>query len=84
MTYAVDFKGDMGEVLSNSKLSIPRAHLLEVCKIREGSETCRYICCGIHGFVCVKNTTMKTHLDKQVDQMTAQGDNCEGFGQEHV
>lgn len=56
-------------------------YLKEVCKIGQAAECCRYVTCGPNGFECGKlDPRMRFTLDYRVlmEQMTAQGDNCEG------
>ena len=80
---AVDHNGDMNNYLTDENRKIPEAHLNTVCKLKQGSKTCRYI--GLVpslGFVCAKKTPMKTMLDDRTVEgsMKAVGDNCEGLG----
>lgn len=61
---------------------IPADHLIKVCKYRQGSECCRYIYFPQkeRDFYCTKTIlSMKKSIDKEVSQMTAQGDNCPGL-----
>lgn len=81
---AVDHNGDMNDYLTDERRSIPNAHLQSICKLKQGSNTCRYI--GLVpslGFVCAKKTPMKAMLDERATEgkMKAIGDNCEGLGQ---
>jgi len=80
---AVDHDGAMNDYLTDEKRKIPEAHLHSICKLKQGSKTCRYI--GLVpslGFVCAKKTPMKTMLDERAAgaKMSAIGDNCEGLG----
>ena len=55
--------------------------LKEVCKLGQGSETCRYLGMGIHGFRCFKhNHAMASLINARVEsgRFNALGDNCEG------
>ena len=46
----------------------------------QGADCCRYIIVDSDdGIVCAKDTTWETIIDKRAEQMTAQGDNCEGL-----
>ncbi len=56
-------------------------HLIKVCKYRQGG-CCRYIVFfdQVGQFCCVKkDLTAKAKIDDQIDEMKAQGDNCEGL-----
>jgi hypothetical protein len=55
-------------------------HVKAVCKIGQGNDCCRYLVCGVKGFECVKNDSLKKLLDDRVSKGTivARGDNCEG------
>lgn len=55
-------------------------HILNVCKIGQGHDCCRYLVMGTEGFECAKHTELKTLLDNRVatETITARGDNCEG------
>jgi hypothetical protein len=80
---AVDHNGDMNEYLTDERRKIPDAHLKSVCKLKQGSKTCRYI--GLVpdlGFVCAKKTPIKDMLDERANngKMSAIEDNCEGLG----
>lgn len=78
---AIDHEGILADIVTDESLKIPRAHLDTKCKIHQGKETCRYICLGVNGFVCTKNTKMKEVLDERVEEgkIGAQGDNCAGM-----
>ncbi len=53
---------------------------IEICKLGQGAECCRYLACGREGFHCLKLTEHKKYLDDRVkaNTMHAQADNCEG------
>ena len=58
---------------------------LEQCKIGQGADCCRYLVVGANGFECMKTTISgKAFMDKQVDRMTAKGNNCEGKTNEYL
>jgi hypothetical protein len=59
-------------------------HIKNVCKIGQGNDCCRYLAVGPDGFECLKSSDLKDHIDNRVarNDMTAQGDNCGGRGQE--
>ena len=79
---ALDTSGQMGEYLLDEKRKISKTHLYNVCRYKQGENTCRYISLTPQGYVCVKNSPMKKMLDERVkeDKMKAKGDNCEGLG----
>lgn len=57
---------------------IPK-HILNVCKIGQGKECCRYLVAGSKGLECGKlDATLRRVIDQRVHNMTAQADNCEG------
>ena len=54
-------------------------YMREVCKIGQQGECCRYLIGGPNGFECAKlNPGLAVAIDSRVEQMNAQGDNCEG------
>lgn len=55
---------------------------INICKIGQGDECCRYLACGADGFECLKNTSLRRLLDERVEfgTMNAKGDNCLGNG----
>jgi len=92
-TVVVDMGGDLGKYINDSSKKIPESHLQSVCKIYNGNLTCRYICLGLNGFICMKKSPAKGELDRKVilsingliplsEKMKALGDNCEGLGNE--
>lgn len=78
---AVDFKGKLNKYLLEKCRKIDDNTLNDVCKYKQ-KEACRYICLIAKGFVCCKNTPLKSTLDDRVEkkQMNATGDNCKGLG----
>lgn len=55
-------------------------HIRSVCKIGQGKNCCRYLVVGGKGFECGKESeTLKIMIDKRVQTMTAQSDNCNGY-----
>jgi hypothetical protein len=55
--------------------------LLKTCKLGQGVECCKYICCSGMGFTCEKHTLFGRLIDKKTD-MIAKGDNCGGLKDE--
>ena len=53
--------------------------MVDVCKVGQGSECCRYITAGAEGIQCEKGTAFGTIIDGRVANMVAQSDNCEGL-----
>lgn len=53
-------------------------HVKDVCKIGQGHNCCRYLICGANGFQCEKLGPLKGVIDRKVQYMSAQSDNCEG------
>lgn len=51
-----------------------------ICLIGQGSECCRYLTMGAHGWSCEKHGTLRAHIDKRAltHVMHAKGDNCPG------
>ena len=59
---------------------IPDDTLMEVCKMGQGNNCCRYIVVDPdEGIVCAKGTALQPTLDANVSSMHAQGDNCDGL-----
>lgn len=64
-------------------LIIPVEQLVRICQYRQKG-CCRYIYFPLHkgDFYCIKNVPdLKFKMDQQ-DDLRAQGDNCEGLGNE--
>lgn len=63
------------------KRVIERNYVDSVCKIGQGHSCCRYLVCSKDGFECEKFSSLKSLLDKRVEDktMTARGDNCKGW-----
>lgn len=55
-------------------------HVMEVCRLGEQAETCRYLAMGAGGWSCEKHSPLAGTLDDRVTKgtITARGDNCEG------
>lgn len=53
--------------------------LKNICKLGQKEKCCRYILCTPNGFECGKNTSLKSTIDENVNNMTAKGDNCNGL-----
>jgi hypothetical protein len=84
--YAFDDTSQYGKYLLDERLKIPKSHLQIVCKSGCGEKTCRYISLTVKGFLCVKNTPLRSKIDGLVQaarrgegNFTAKGDNCEGM-----
>ena len=64
-------------------MQIPDNVLKNICKLGQEDKCCRYILSSsVYGFECGKHTALKDTIDKNVDKMTAKGDNCEGLKME--
>ena len=59
--------------------NISEETLINVCKIGQGKDCCRYILSDINGFECGKHTDFKELIDNRINNMVAKGDNCEGL-----
>jgi len=79
---AIDTRGKFEEILNRESLIINNNTLENICKLKEGAKTCRYIMLREKSFICAKRTILKDALDSLVaeNRMTAQGDNCLGLG----
>ena len=56
-------------------------HIVDVCKIGQTDECCRYLTCSVKGFICAKlDPKLKEILDFKIELglMVAKSDNCEG------
>ena len=61
-------------------MEITKEYMDEVCKMGQGADCCRYITVGAEGFLCAKDDPyLKPAIDRRVIQMTAKGDNCDGW-----
>jgi len=78
----IEFSDQFAQCLSDKQRKIPDAHRFQVCKFKQGKETCRYLSLSANGYSCVKKTPIKQMLDNRVAEkkMSAIGDNCEGLG----
>jgi hypothetical protein len=57
--------------------SVPNGHVTRVCQ--PGTTVCcRYLAMGAKGWECLKGTSLQPTIDARVEQMNAQGDNCDG------
>lgn len=56
--------------------------IIDVCKMGQGVDCCRYLICGGNGFECTKTTSLKDIIDTRVNQMNAKSDNCGGVKNE--
>ncbi|MBU3942765.1 hypothetical protein KKA24_02160 [Patescibacteria group bacterium] len=55
-------------------------HVIEICKMGQGKETCRYLAVG-SSWECLKtNCSLRKNINKRVEinEIIAKGDNCEG------
>ena len=59
-------------------MALSKEHIVNVCKIGQGKDCCRYLLCGAIGFECGKLGPLKGVLDSKAPYMSAQSDNCEG------
>ena len=77
----IDF--DIELLLKDADKKLSESQKNELCKIRQGEKTCRYIMLGPQGYVCMKNTKIKKSIDNLCNdgQMIAIGDNCGGLGE---
>lgn len=55
-------------------------YVMNVCKIGQKQECCRYLMGGPNGFECAKlSEFMKSTIDARAHEMNAKGDNCDGM-----
>jgi len=50
----------------------------QVCRAKQGSESCRYLVMNEEGLACSKGSNLQQTIDDQADSMRAKGDNCSG------
>ncbi len=65
----------------NNPTMVTEEMTVEVCKIGQGHDCCRYLTMTPRqGWTCEKHTSWKNHLDDRVASktITARGDNCPG------
>ena len=61
-------------------MEMTKEYMNEVCKLGQGADCCRYITVGADGLSCAKDDPgIKASIDRQVVQMRAKGDNCDGW-----
>ena len=56
--------------------------IIDVCKMGQGADCCRYLICSGNGFECAKTTSLKDAIDTRMNQMNAKSDNCGGVKNE--
>jgi hypothetical protein len=60
--------------------SIPKEHLKSICKIGQKGDCCRYIVVDPEiGFACAKLDLLSVAINKNLPNMVAKSDNCEGL-----
>ena len=61
-------------------MSLTAEHVVKVCKLGQGKETCSFLFTSPRGFECAKGTVMEAMIRgrRQAKTMNAPGDNCEG------
>lgn len=62
-------------------LPVPFGYEKTVCKVGEGSTTCRFCAASNGAYTCTKGTYIEATIRARADgsePMTAQGDNCSG------
>lgn len=62
-------------------ITIDIDRMKNICRVGQGSTTCRYIVAGSDGITCAKHTELRDLIDSRVEEDTfiAIGDNCEGL-----
>lgn len=66
-------------------MQIPDDYANGTCQMGKGAQTCAYLTVTGDGWQCAKTVDMvgiKMSIDKRLQEgtMTAQGDNCDGYG----
>lgn len=66
--------------MSELQNPLPKSHYVDVCKIGQGNDCCRYIVAGAGGIECTKHSSLKQQIDARAyaGSMVAISDNCEG------
>ena len=63
-------------------MALSSQQIIDVCKIGQGADCCRYLICDDNGFECAKTTSLKNAIDTRMNQMNAKSDNCGGVKNE--
>ena len=63
-------------------MALSPQQIIDVYKMGQGADCCRYLICGDNGFECVKTTSLKDAIDARMNQMSAKSDNCRGIKNE--
>lgn len=71
-------KDDLEEMEVDDLPVVDDEHTMKVCKIGQGAACCRYLTMSPSGWSCEKLSMAGTVIDRRVEKMTAQADNCEG------
>jgi len=80
---AIDIRDNiLNEYLLDDERHISSERSKDVCLIRQGEKTCRYVMFCNNGFVCMKNTPVADMLDSfaKDNRIIAKSDNCGGIG----
>jgi hypothetical protein len=77
----LDLNSEFAEDLNDKSKIISDYHLVKVCKIRQGEQTCKYICLTASGYICTKKTKLKKVVNDMVKKriIKADKDNCSGI-----
>jgi hypothetical protein len=60
-------------------------NVINICKIGQGANCCKYLLAGTEGFECAKHEGEKQMIDRVWNETkNAQGDNCEGLSKEDL
>ena len=80
---AIDLRdnNNLNEYLLDYEIHITPERSKDICLIRQGEKTCRYIMFGKKGFACMKNTPIANMLDgfAKDNSIIAKSDNCGGL-----
>ena len=60
---------------------IDEKHLKDVCKAKQGEESCAFLVLGLNGWECAKFTNFEDMIRERIAEgtMRSKGDNCEGY-----
>ena len=63
-------------------MALSPQQIIDVSKMSQGVDCCRYLIKSGNGFECAKTTSLKDIIDTRVNQMNAKSDNCGGVKNE--
>lgn len=63
-----------------NKLPLTEKHIMNVCKFKQGKDTCAFLVFAIPNLECAKGTDGESYIAKRLSDgsMNSKGNNCDG------